>query len=69
VCRRDGLVVIEVSDDGHSADSGADGPGNGLRGMRERTRALGGTFEAGVSPGGGFTVRARLPIGEVVSGA
>jgi signal transduction histidine kinase len=69
VCRQDGAVLIEVSDDGHGAEGGADGSGNGLRGMRERARALGGTFEAGKRPDGGFTVRARVPVDEVVSGA
>jgi signal transduction histidine kinase len=68
VCRRDGAVLIEVSDDGNGAGGGADGSGNGLRGMRERARALGGTFAAGEDPGGGFTVRARVPVAEVVSG-
>lgn len=36
--------------------------GNGLRGLRERVTALGGTFEAGERESGGFTVRARLPL-------
>jgi signal transduction histidine kinase len=30
--------------------------------MRERARALGGTLEAGDGAGGGFTVRARMPV-------
>jgi signal transduction histidine kinase len=32
--------------------------------MRERAVGLGGEFEAGPGPGGGFTVRARLPLEE-----
>lgn len=31
-------------------------------GMRERARLLGGTFEAGATPAGGFAVRAALPL-------
>jgi glucose-6-phosphate-specific signal transduction histidine kinase len=33
-------------------------------GMRERVTLLGGTFPAGLAPGGGFEVAAELPTGE-----
>jgi signal transduction histidine kinase len=36
--------------------------GSGVRGMRERATALGGSFDAGPRPGGGFRVTARLPL-------
>jgi signal transduction histidine kinase len=38
------------------------GTGNGITGMRERATALGGSLDAGYRPGGGFFVRARLPL-------
>jgi signal transduction histidine kinase len=41
--------------------SGVDGSGNGIPGMRERVRMLGGELTAGPQ-GRGFLVRARLPI-------
>ncbi|MFB9679340.1 sensor histidine kinase [Streptosporangium vulgare] len=39
------------------------GAGHGIAGMRERAAMLGGTLDAGPLPGGGFRVRARLPLG------
>jgi signal transduction histidine kinase len=61
-------LVIEVNDDGAGtgAEAGRDraggpGPGNGLTGMAERARALGGSLDAGPRPGGGFRVLAKLP--------
>ena len=39
------------------------GPGTfGIVGMRERATALGGSLSAGPAPGGGWTVRAELPV-------
>ncbi|MFC0555704.1 sensor histidine kinase [Planotetraspora thailandica] len=60
---------IEVRDDGPA--SGAmptggrphGGNGHGLIGMRERAHLFGGELTAGPDPDGGFTVRARLPLG------
>jgi signal transduction histidine kinase len=42
--------------------AGIAGGGHGLLGMRERAAALGGSCEAGRAPGGGWRVRARIPI-------
>jgi signal transduction histidine kinase len=39
--------------------------GQGLIGMRERVNLFGGELRAGPGPGGGFTVDARLPIGNL----
>jgi signal transduction histidine kinase len=58
--RRDGLVEVEVSDDGRGAPP-AVAAGGGLTGMRERAAAVGGRLEAGGAPGGGFRVWASLP--------
>jgi signal transduction histidine kinase len=58
-------VTIEVTDDGPgSPASPALAGGQGLTGMRERVAVFGGDLRAGPGPGGGFTVYARLPIGE-----
>jgi signal transduction histidine kinase len=56
-------VEVEVDDDGTGTgpDSRDGTSGNGLAGMTERARALGGTLDAGPQPGGGFRVLARLP--------
>jgi signal transduction histidine kinase len=55
-------VTIEVSDNGVSTNGVASTPGNGLRGMRERAAAVGGSVDAGHRDGGGWQVRANLPL-------
>ncbi|WP_374728265.1 sensor histidine kinase [Catenuloplanes atrovinosus] len=43
---------------------GVGGSGRGLAGLRDRVELFGGEFDAGPAPDGGFTVRARIPIGD-----
>ena len=58
----DGLTVQIDDDGGGSGSPAGDGPGLGLIGMRERVSALGGHLHAGPQDGGGFQVRAELPV-------
>jgi signal transduction histidine kinase len=61
----DDQLALEVSDNGRGAATSlsASGTGQGVIGMRERVEIYGGDFCAGPRPGGGYTVRAVLPIG------
>ncbi|MGI9611295.1 MAG: sensor histidine kinase [Acidimicrobiales bacterium] len=53
---------LSITDDGYGASS-VDRGGHGLRGMQERVEVFGGDFSAGPRRGGGFIVKARLPLG------
>ena len=70
VHRNGDVMEIEVTDDGAgqanslvkaSAAAGVPG-GNGLIGMRERAHVFGGSLDVGPAAGGGWRVRAKLPI-------
>ena len=59
VARSNGIVEVEVSDDGvGGADPAA---GTGLRGLQDRVAALDGELTVESPSGGGTTVRARIP--------
>ena len=68
-----GTLTVQVDDDGDGRPAHPEpadrapanpvqGPGLGLIGMRERVSALGGRLHAGPQAGGGFLVRAELPV-------
>ena len=55
-------IDIRVTDDGVGVQASTEGRGAGVRGMRERVAAMGGTFKAGPRTGGGYEVKVRLPL-------
>lgn len=60
--RRNGCLVISVSDDGVGGASPAAG-GSGLRGLSDRVEAHGGRFAIESGPHGGTVLTAELPCG------
>jgi signal transduction histidine kinase len=56
-------VSIEVTTDGPAVAPASFVSGRGLLSLRDRVRQCGGELKAGRRPGGGFTVRARIPAG------
>ena len=57
-----GALELRVTDDGRGASAAPVSRGHGLVGMRERVALFGGDLFAGAVPGGGFAVRATLPL-------
>jgi signal transduction histidine kinase len=60
--QRGEILQVEISDDG--VGGADDSKGSGLRGMKDRVAALGGTFTVSSQMGAGSTVRAAIPLGE-----
>jgi signal transduction histidine kinase len=57
-------VQLEITDNGRGDGASGGGSGHGIRGMQERAKTIGGAVSAGPRPGGGFAVRAQLPLVE-----
>jgi signal transduction histidine kinase len=57
-------VEVSISDDGEGADPNQTHPGLGLIGMRERVDMLGGEWKVMTGHGQGFTLFARIPVGD-----
>ncbi len=68
VAAHDGMLVLEVADDGRGFDPQATAPTGwprlGLQTMRERAEAVGGTFALDATPGAGTRLHVRVPIHE-----
>lgn len=60
--RGSGNLRITVTDDGRGHDPRGGTTGHGIEGMRERATLLGGRLTTAPHPGGGFQVRADLPL-------
>jgi signal transduction histidine kinase len=63
---RDGSLRLDVTDSGRLMPAvgpvAVPGSGRGLVGLRERVAVYGGEVDAGPQPGGGWRVRARIPV-------
>ena len=66
LCYEEAGLTIEVADDGRGPTSPTD-QGHGLVGMRERVALFGGRIETAARQGGGFVVRAQIPIEETAA--
>jgi signal transduction histidine kinase len=62
---RDGLLFVEVADDGRGG--AVIGGGSGLRGLADRVDALGGTLSLDSPAGDGTRLAVELPLGDVAA--
>jgi two-component system, NarL family, sensor kinase len=58
-----GDLVFVVTDDGIGFDPAATPHGTGLANIRDRLAGAGGDFELAAAPGGGTSIRGRIPTG------
>ena len=58
----DDLLVLTIQDNGQGIDPDRGGGGFGLLGIRERAKAVGGTFTLRNRPEGGAEVRIEIPL-------
>jgi signal transduction histidine kinase len=69
---RRGSLELEITDAGRlipaAGPVAVPGSGRGLLGLRERVGVYGGELAAGPQPGGGWQVRARIPVGPLTQG-
>ena len=55
-------LLLEIADNGTGFDDSVEREGHGLRSMKRRARALGGTLEFVVQPGSGTIIRISIPV-------
>ena len=60
-------IIVSVTDDGQQEGVPGDHTGRGIVGMRERVALYGGTVQAGLLPGRGWSVTAHFPLQEGTS--
>jgi signal transduction histidine kinase len=58
----DSGLTFEIVDDGRGFDPSAAGYGTGLQGMSDRLDAIGGGLEVRSEPGGGTSIKGRVPV-------
>ena len=62
VVSRDGLLRLEVTDDGVGLPPEGTSSGSGLRGLADRVAAYGGTLEVAGAPSGGTRLTLQVPV-------
>jgi signal transduction histidine kinase len=65
--RDDGLLRVDVTDDGVGFDAAAGREGTGIRGMADRLDAIGGRLDVRSTPGRGTVVSAAVPVAAPVA--